>query len=179
VRLALDEKRFFRSDGRDYWPPDRSILQSAAVVRTDIDGTVPASAWPLRSGDVGPWWHEVGALKASLESSRPQLIQLALVSDWLGRNLALVPPLVLRYRAQLGSPGYGAPLRWYDFAGHEAVVLRTWRVRGDRIDTEWYSMVGADLLMRPDLLEILLQVCGWPLKELHRVRVENLNRSSP
>lgn len=178
IRLGLYEQCFYRSDDRDYLPPDRVALQFAAVVRTELDGTVPASASPVSDGDVGIWWHEAGARQASMEALMPQLVKVAQVSDWLGQKLALVPPPALQFRARLQSPGYAAPLRWYDRSGTRAVVLRTWRVRGNRVDTEWHTTLGADLLMRPDFLEVLLQVYGGPLKELQRVHFDRLNREA-
>jgi hypothetical protein len=97
------------------------------------------------------------------------------VADWLGRNSALVPPPALRYRAKLRSPEFGGPLRWYDSAGEAAVVLRTWRVRGDQRDTEGFTTIGADLLMCPELLETLLATRGGPLKELQTVHLAGLD----
>lgn len=176
IRLAFHEQRFYHSDKKDYLSPDGSVIQSSAIVRAEIDGTVPEQASALPPGDVSLWWNEIRALKMLAESRKPQFLKLAIVDDCLGRGLALVPPPVLQYHAQLRFPGYGEPLRWYDSAGQETVVLRTWRVRSDHSDVEWHSTTGADLLMHPELLNLLLQVYGAPLKEL--TRLQNLRRDS-
>ncbi|WEW95645.1 hypothetical protein P3T65_15420 [Pseudomonas nitroreducens] len=176
VRLAMQEHIYHRSDNRRHMPPDSFSLFFAGVVRTEVDGTVPVQASPVSSGDVGPWWYEVRALEAEIAARTPQLVEFAKMVDWLGKKAMLLPPAALRFRASLQSSDYGAPLRWYDPSGQVAVVLRTWRVRGDRVNTEWHSIVGADLLMRPDLLDVLFQVYGGgPLKELQRVFCRDIN----
>lgn len=175
VRLALYEQQFFHSDGRDYSHPDKSALRSAAVVHTELNGTVPARAIPLPPGDVSSCWHDVSALEARIDARRPQLVQIGWITDWLGRNVALIPPLALRHRAQLQPPAHGAPLLWHDLDGKPAIVLRTWRVRGRASDTEGHITLGCDLLMRPDLLEMLERAYGGgPLKELQRVRLRDV-----
>ena len=110
-----------------------------------------------------------------MDARRPQLIRLGDVTDWLGRNLALLPPLALRHSAQLQRSEYGAPIRWSGPDGRAAVVLRTWRVRDQSSGPEGHSTLGCDLLMRADLLEVLEQAYGaWPLKELQQVRVRDI-----
>jgi hypothetical protein len=174
VRLAMYERLFYRSDDRDHEPADRRAIRAAAIVCTRMDGTVPEQATPFGSGDVGPWWFDVEPAEAVQEARRAQLVKCTSVRDWLGSEPVLVPPPALRYRAHLRSPGYGEALRWYDAAGQPAVVLRTWRVRGKSVDLEWHSTLGADLLMRPDLLDTLLETYGGPLKELQQVRISGI-----
>lgn len=175
VRLALYEQQFFHSDGRNYSHPDKSALRSAAIVQTELDGTVPARAIPLPTGDGSSCWHDVSAREAMTDARRPQLVQIGWITDWLGRNFALIPPLALRHRARLQPPAHGAPLRWHDLDGKAAIVLRTWRVRGPDSDTEGHVTLGGDLLMRPDLLEMLERTYGGgPLKELQRVRLRDV-----
>lgn len=175
IRLGLYEQSLFRADDRNYGRPDKSALRSAAIVGTELDGTVPRRAIPAPPGDIGSWWFEISAREASVDAQRPQVIRLGDVTDWLGKNLALLPPLALRHRARLQPSEYGAPLRWLDAEGSAAVVLRTWRVRDQSSGPEGHSTLGCDLLMRPDLLELLEQTYGaWPLKELQVVRVRSL-----
>lgn len=175
IRLGLYEQSLFRSDESNYGRPDKSVLRSAAIVGTELDGTVPARAVPAPPGDIGSWWFEGSAREARVDAERPQLIRLGNVTDWLGKNLALLPPFALRHRARLQRSGYGAPIRWLGTDGRDAVVLRTWRVRDPSSRTEGHSTLGCDLLLRPDLLELLEQVYGaWPLKELQKVHVRGI-----
>lgn len=175
IRLGLYEQTLFHSDERDYGRPDRSVLKSAAIVGTELDGTVPKHAVPIVPGDIGFWWFEISSQDARLDAQSPQLVRLGDVTDWLGKNLALIPPLALRHSAKLWPSEYGAPIRWFDAAGRPAVVLRTWRVRDRSSGPEGHSTLGCDLLMRPDLIELLEQAYGaWPLKELQHVRVRNI-----
>lgn len=180
VRLAIFERQFFHSDGRDYLHPDRSMLVSAAVVRTELDGTVPTRAIPLPQGDVSSCWHDISPREAMVDVRRPQLVQIGWTTDWLGLNVVLIPPLALLHRARLQPATHGAPLRWHDLDGKPAIVLRTWRVRGRDSDTEGHATLGCDLLMRSDLLEVLVRAYGGgPLKELQRVRLHDVNTSPP
>jgi hypothetical protein len=174
IRLGLYEQSFFRSDDRNYGRPDRSVLRSVAIVGTELDGTVPKRAVPAPPGDIGSWWFEISAREASVAAQRPQLIRRGDVTDWLGTNLALQPPLALRHRARLQPSEYGAPVRWLDADRRAAVVLRTWRVRDQSSGPEGHSTLGCDLLMRPDLLDVLEQAYStWALKELQQVRVRS------
>lgn len=171
VRLALHEQQFFQSDSRDYLPPDKSAMISAAVVHTELDGTVPARSIPLPPGEVSSCWDDISAREAMIDARRPQLVQIGWITDWLGKGVALIPPLVLRLRARLQPPVYGAPLRWRDLDGKPAIVFRNWQVRGRGSETERHVTFGCDLLMRPDLLEILERAYGGgPFKELQWVR---------
>lgn len=172
IRLGLFEQSLFRSDDRSFGRPDKSVLRSAAIVGTELDGTVPPQAFPVSPGDISSWWFEVSAYEASVDAQRPQLIYLGEVNDWLGKNLVLLPPLSLQYRARLRPSEYGTRLQWLDADGRAAVVLRTWKVRDQGSGPEGHCNLGCDLLMRPDLLDVLEQAYGaWPLKELQRVRV--------
>lgn len=170
LRLALHEQQFLNADGRDYSQPDKLVLRCAAVVRTELGGTVPERATPLPPGDISSCWQDMSARKAMIDARSPQLVKVDGVTDWLGRNVLLVPPLALLYRAGLQPPAPGTPLRWCDGDGKPAVVLRAWRVRGRGSDTEGHVTLGCDLLMRPDLLEVLERAYeGGPFKELQRV----------
>lgn len=174
IRLGLYEQSFFRSDDRNYGRPDKSVLRSVAIVGTELDGTVPRRAVPAPPGDIGSWWFEISAREASVAAQSPQLIRRGGVTDWLGTNLALLPPLALRQRARLQPSEYGAPVQWLDADRRAAAVLRTWRVRDQSSGPEGHSTLGCDLLMRPDLLDVLEQAYStWPLKELQQVRVRS------
>lgn len=175
IRLGLYEQSLFRADDRNFGRPAKSVLRSAAIVGTELDGTVPPRAVPAPPGDIGSWWAEISTREVHVDGQRPQLIRLGDVTDWLGKNLALLPPLALRHRARLQPSEYGTPIRWLGTDGMAAVVLRTWRVRDQSSGPEGHSTLGCDLLMRPDLLQLLEQAYGaWPLKELQQVRVRDI-----
>lgn len=174
VRLGLFEQSFYHSDNRNYGRPDKSVLRWAAIVGTEIDGTGPKRAVPAPPGEIGSWWFDIPPRDAYGDARGPQLIHVGEVSDWLGRNLALIPPLVLRHSAKLLHSQYGAPIRWSDAHGRAAVVLRTWRVRDQTSGPEGHSTLGCDLLMRADLLDMLEQAYGaMPFKELQQVHVRD------
>lgn len=176
IRLGLYEQSLFRSDDHSYGRPDKSVLVSVAIVGTRLDGTVPAGVVPAPPGDISSWWLELSADEVRVDPTDPRPIRLGSVSDWLGKNLALLPPLALRQSALLEPSDYGAPIRWLDANGEPAVVLRTWRVRNQNSsDSEGHSDLGCDLLMRPDLLAVLEKAYGaWPLKEIQRVRTRDI-----
>lgn len=172
IRLGLFEQSLFRSNNLGYGRPDKLALRTAAIVGTELDGTVPPEADPIRPSDISSWWFQASAYDASMDSQHPQLICLGEVNDWLGKNLVLLPPLALQFRARLRPSDYGERLQWLDANGRAAVVLRTWKVRDQGSGPEGHCNLGCDLLMRPDLIdELKLAYGAWPLKELHKVRV--------
>lgn len=177
IRLGLYEQSIFRSDNRSYGPPDKFLLKSAAIVATELNGTVPPQAVPAPPGEIDSWWFELPIRKTRREALHPQLIRCGGVRDWMGVNAALLPPLALRHRVHLQASEFGSPLRWFDEDGKAAVVLRTWRVRDRSSASEGHTNLGCDLLMRPDLLVVLEQAYGaQPLKELQKIRLGNLSR---
>ena len=125
-----------------------------------------------------PWREEYDRDEALEDARRPQLVKKFATTDWLGQCGALVPPLALRLNAELIPPAFGAPLRWADKAGKAAVVLRTWRLRGQGLDVESYATQGCELLLRPDLEEILHSTFGGPLKDLSRVQLFELKEDA-
>ncbi|PLK49846.1 ATP-binding protein [Uliginosibacterium sp. TH139] len=179
IRIAIREKHYFHSESQRWDAPDRCAELVAGVVRTEVDGTVPCSAGPFGCSDMQPWWEDFDEEEARENARLPQLVKLFAANDWLGECLALVPPLALRHKAKLQPPVFGAPLRWTDENGAPALVLRTWRLRGDELNVECYSTQGCELLLRPDLEEALYTTFGGPLKELSQVRLMKLANKPP
>lgn len=101
VRLGILEQSFFRSDDRDWLNPDRLARRSAAIVAAELDGVIPPGVTPLPEGDIDEWWQiERDPSYALSESLSRQLVQVGGVNDYLGRNVALIPPVALLSRAQ-------------------------------------------------------------------------------
>lgn len=177
VRVASREVHYFHSADRHWDAPDRRAELVSGVVRTELNGAVPASAGPFGTSGMWPWREDFDEDDAQKDVALPQLVKLFITKDWLGQCIALVPPLALRHRAKLQPPAFGAPLRWTDQNGKLAVVLRTWRLRGQGHHVESYSTQGCDILLRPDLEETLHSTFGGPLKELHQVHLRELAES--
>lgn len=178
TRLAMRELHYFRSDNKTWGTPDREAELSAGIVCTSLDGTVPASAGPFGSSSMWPWWWEIDEDDAEQDAALPQLVKVFRVKDWLGQCITLVPPLALRHHAKLNASSFGAPLRWTDKEGKPAVVLRTWRLRGKGHQIESYSTQGCELLLRPDLVDVLYSTFGGPLKELYQIRLKEVPEDS-
>ncbi|ASL43707.1 hypothetical protein bAD24_I09460 [Burkholderia sp. AD24] len=174
IRLAVREIHYFRSDSRHWDTPNRRAVLTAGVVRTALDGTVPAAAGPFGSSGIWPWRKNFREEDALEDATLPQLIKRFDTKDWLGPCTTLVPPLALRHKAKLQPPAFGAPLRWRDQSGKPAVILRTWRLRGEGLHVESYSTYGCSLLLRPDLEDTLHSTFGGPLKELSQVHLTEL-----
>jgi hypothetical protein len=173
VRLAMEEVCHFQSDGNKYDPADRRATFQAGVVVADIAGKVPANASPFRNGNPDVWWNVVGAAEVLADSRCAQLVKQYNCVDWLGAPILLVPPLILQLRGKLVPASQGTPLRWNDQFGKPAVVLRTWRVRGDASDIEWHAVHGSDLLVRPDMYDMLMRACDGRLKEIQTFEVSD------
>lgn len=175
IRFATREVHFFHSDQRTWDKPNRRGEVFAGIVRTALDGTVPSGVQPFRPGGMWPWREPFDEDDAWEDALLPQLVKSFATKDWLGQCTALVPPLALRHQAKLRPPGFGGPLKWFDQNGKPAVVLRTWRVRGEGDDIESYSTQGCELLLRPDFEDALFETFGGPLKELRQVHVRDLS----
>ncbi|MDX8123113.1 ATP-binding protein [Janthinobacterium sp. GMG2] len=173
VRLAMEEVCHFQSDGDKYEPADRCATFRSGVVVADFAGTVPTNASPFRGGYPDDWWDVADAAEVLADSRGAQLVKEYVCIDWLGAPILLIPPLILQHRGKLIPASQGAPLCWNDKFGKPAVVLRTWRVRGDASDIEWHSVCGSDLLVRPDMYDVLMRACDGRLKEIQTFEVSD------
>lgn len=178
IRFATREVHYFSSDNRRWNAPDRRAELVTGVVRTELNGTIPASVGPFGASGMWPWREDFHEDDAQEDATFPQLVKLFHTKDWLGQCIALVPPLALRHQAKLHTPAFGAPLRWTDQNGKPAVVLRTWRLRGQGLHVESYATQGSDILLRPDLEDSLYSTFGGPLKELHQVHLTELTEGA-
>ncbi|MEM1404976.1 MAG: ATP-binding protein [Pseudomonadota bacterium] len=175
VRLGIHEQSLWRETGNSYGRPNRSTIRTAAIVCTNLDGTVPTQASPVFDDELIEWWKDTSILGPYENAPAPQIVGLAGVTDWLSTSLALMPPQLLGTKGSLRPSQTGAPIGWLDAEGHYAVILRSWRVRDAASTTEGYSNLGCDVLVRPDVFELLADLYRtYPIRELQRVATRML-----
>ncbi len=161
--------------------PSTSVTLLSGAITVPIGATIPSGAFPFRDGDVYDWWRSE-APPVVVFPSRPQagpLLSLNRIRDWLGDLFVLIPPIELRSYIQLATPGYGDPLIWTDQNGDPAVVLRTWRVLNTHSfsDVEPMECEGSDLIVRPDMVDLLMRLYGSvSLKELRVIWRRTISR---
>lgn len=82
------------------------------------------------------------------------LVGLAIINDWLGHELLLIPPTHI-FRPTLRFPKVGEPLIWQDDNG-PAFSMKRWRTHKRGYTGEYpIDITGAELLARPDIVERL------------------------
>ncbi len=172
TRIALLERRYRPDRQSPYRSPVEAITVLAGVVAVPLGMSIPADAVPFVEGDAEEWWSPK-SLPPSFPARLPfgPIVGLAHVVDWLGDARVLVPPAAFFGYLGLESATPGGPLIWRDAQGYPAVALRTWWVRNpEALFAQPAACEGADLLIRPDLLERIRVAYGVPVHELRTVR---------
>jgi hypothetical protein len=174
VRLAWHETSFYRKDDLSHRSFDHRAFATSAVIGVVVGREVPSEAAPMLPALANEWWEDSDPIAAMKQISQPQMVCCEVLDDWLGRAIMLIPPPALRLTLALSASPLGAPLRWRDPCGAEAVALRTWRISADHYAIESHATIGSDLLVRPDVFDELARLHGRPLMELCRQETTEL-----
>jgi hypothetical protein len=168
-RIALSEEEHVTS-GNFGSGPVEIVRAIAGAVAVSPLSHVPDQAFPLNDGEIDWLWRIGPPRIASSERRFAVIAYRAMERDWLGRIEVLLPPRRLLARARLVPPSYGAPLAWVDEGGGEAIVVRSWRVLNrESLDDDRAELVGMDLIVRPDIYQVLTDSYSRPLNQLVRV----------
>lgn len=166
IRLGFFETEYLKST-RSGSGNNRSITRMGGVVAAQPGELIPPEALPFSPGEIEQWWCSAGSPDFIAARRDPRLVSLSPIKDWLGQVMLLIPPASLQVLANLRHSDYAGPMRWVDADGELAVVQRTWRVHSDQMSTQdSYSIEGCDVLMRPDLMQVLHEAYGPWLQEL-------------
>jgi hypothetical protein len=170
TRVAIVERQYVADRDHPYSRPTEYVTLFAGTVAVPLGETVPPGAFPFEDGNVEDWWRQEVTLNIFRTGQPGPVVRLNRTTDWLGDAFVLIPPLALRIYARLEPAEYGEPLIWSDRAGTPAIVLRTWRVLNSSFsDAEPIECVGSDLIIRPDVMDLLRRLYSVSLKELHIV----------
>ena len=173
IRAAWYETSFYRQDDKNYLEADHVAQAFAAAVYVPDGAVVPDKAAPMAPGLSDEWW-DLPEPAAIIDINGPQPMRSDHIDDWLGQALLLIPPQLLRLTNELTPSSQGEALRWSDASGNPALVMRTRRVRSNGYGVEAHALVGAEILIRPDLVEELADLGGVPLKQLCRVHISSI-----
>ncbi|HEV2148941.1 MAG TPA: hypothetical protein VGR37_16165 [Longimicrobiaceae bacterium] len=129
----------------------------------------------MMPADSSAWWTGTeGIGPIPISGVEGPVVGLNVVSDWLGSEWVLTPPVEALAGVPLTAPAFGEPLVWRDAVGAPAVVLRVWQVRSDAYEAEPLAYEGLDLLMRPDLYGHVCAAASVPVREFRTVESEEL-----
>jgi hypothetical protein len=164
LRLGLVEEQYVNGEHGFSRPTEVIRVFSGAAV-APLGSSCSANYFPFLDGDYSDWW---GSDAIHLHH-RPydrwtQLLSLTRHSDWLGSHLVLIPPKELLAVIGIQVPGFGEELVWADRDGKPLLACRFWRVRGQQFDVESDALRGADLIIRPDLIEKLENYFANPIR---------------
>lgn len=117
---------------------------------------------PFGNGNLNYWWDTF--INDSIVNSNycGPLIEMDTVHDYLGfRRVLKLPSNLIR---ELGLIPAKIPGRFelVDEAGNPAVVFRQWSLSpvDDKIDLETPTLKGCDLIVRPDIFNRIVSLCG-------------------
>jgi hypothetical protein len=80
---------------------------------------------------------------------------------------------------RLQTPDLNAPLEWRDEQDNPAVALRTWHVRNrNALHTESIEYEGADLIVRPDAYDFLVEMYQCQFSEKTVIKKTDNNRNA-
>jgi len=178
TRLAIIEHHYVSQMSQPYAPPSEviTLYAGAVVVRLTGINVIPVGALPFSQVDVNTWWRNPQDPPVRFRLPVGPIVGINRETDWLGDTLVLIPPIQLKDHLMLKSSGYGEPLIWSDATGAPAVVVRTWRLRNDRnLYSDTSESEGMDLIVRPDIMQQLLQWSGVPIREVRILSTQTLS----
>jgi hypothetical protein len=177
VRIGRVERQYLHDVERRYSPASEVVTVFAGAFAIPFGFPDNTGCFPFDNGDVSDWWTS----NTPRPFFPPQLpighvVCLTRVTDWLGDELVMIPPLMLRSYIHLYPPTYAAPLIWKDEAGNPAIALRTWRViNPEALFAEPAEFIGSDLVVRPDIAGKMRQLYGAELREIRVLNRDSLS----
>lgn len=170
-RLACVEEQFVRnSPGFSEAPPTDIYIAQSAALALPAEHTVPSDFSPLFHVQLRDAFER--AHLRSVEALPNFLTFVASGADWLQGLIVPLPSFhLLRQLSVFIPPKFGEPLIWRDSDGTPAIALRYWQVRGNQ-DTSAYQadIKGSDLLIRPDLYEIIQKHIPIPIRYIQSIQ---------
>lgn len=156
-QLRMGETGMFSCDGL--------ITVMAGVQFPGVSGVFDPTEIPFAMVNADLWWAPYDLIPEQPDGFIGYSVGLDPVNDLIGRSpiLSLQPAVVARLKLQ-------APASWQnqlaltDTSGAVAVVFRSWGVRpvGDSVDEENLMLEGCDLLVRPDVFELMRRIGAHP-----------------
>jgi len=149
-QLRMGETGMFSCDGL--------ITVMAGVQFPGVPGIFDPTEIPFAMGNADLWWAPYDLIPEQPDGFIGCAVGLDPVNDLIGRSpiLSLQPGVVARMKLRAPA-SWQNPLTLTDTSGTPAVVFRSWGVRpvGDSVDEENLMLEGCDLLVRPDVFELI------------------------
>ena len=168
LRLGLVEHQFLNGDGHVDQPFETVQVLSGAVI-VPLGHSASVSTEPFENGTTAVWWraNPIECL-GPVDEVQP-LLTMTRVTDWLGDELIIMPPEELHVLCAPRVPGFGDALIWRDENHEPMLALRSWTVKRSQYDNEPDEIRGADLIVRPDIIEKLKEAFCCSFAEVTQV----------
>jgi len=155
-QLRVGEAGMFSCDG--------FTTAIAGVQFPGMPGIFDPTEIPLAMGNGDSWWAPYDLIPEQPDGFIGCAVGLDPVNDLIGRTpiLSLQPAVAARLKLQ-GPTSWQNQLALTDASG-ASVVFRSWGVRpvGDSVDEENLMLEGCDLLVRPDVFELMRKLGAHP-----------------
>jgi hypothetical protein len=172
-QLLMGERGMFSCDGL--------ITVMAGIQFPGTPDVFKSSEIPFAMGNADLWWAPYDLIPEQPDGFIGCAVGLDPVNDLIGRSpiLSLQPGIVARLKLR-------APASWQkqlalaDTSGTAAVVFRSWGVRpvGDSVDEENLMLEGCDLLIRPDVFELMRGIGVYPPSTVRWIKHNRLGSDS-
>jgi hypothetical protein len=160
---------------------DGLITVMAGVEFPRAPGAFDPTEIPFAMGNADLWWAPYDLIPEQPDGFIGCAVGLDPLNDLIGRSpiLALQPGVVARLKLRAPA-SWQNPLTLTDTSGAAAVVFRSWGVRpvGDSVDEENLMLEGCDLLVRPDVFELMRTLGTHPPSRLTWVQDRRLGSDS-
>lgn len=170
-RVGYVERQWLKKEESSFKPPEFVITVYSGIIAKSLGSHPMPNGFPFSDSNIMTWWTEDTSFYGfpALLKSGP-LMHLTRLTDWLGDNFVIIPPIELLSYITLIPSKIGEPLIWRDSEGEPAIVFRNWRIRDeDQIWAEPLEYEGCDLLMRPDIFKRLEKICNSVIQNLSMV----------
>lgn len=168
LRLGLVEHQFLNGDEHVDQPFETVQVFSGTVI-VPFGHTVSALTEPFENGTTAVWWRANPIAGLGPVDEVQPLLTMTRVADWLGDELIIMPPEELHELCAPRVPGFGDALIWRDENYEPMLALRSWTVKRSQYDNEPDEIRGADLIVRPDLIEKLKETFCCSFAEVTQV----------
>lgn len=177
ICLGTVEKQYLSREN-SFSPPKEEIKAYSGAVVAPIGAIYYENLIPFLKGEYDFWWEP----ERFFVPQRPldiytQLLSLDKNSDWLGGREILIPPAeISAFIKNITVPDFSENLVWKDSKGVPILACRFWQVQGQQFDVESPSLIGCDLIARPDVVNTLERLFSCPLKlhtKIQKIKIDD------
>ena len=173
LQIALVEEEFV-FDGHSF-NATKIVTNFSGISVWNNEKSIPKNFIPFVQGNAENWWNlNIDTLKLYRPESLPAIC-LERRDDWLDDCLVLIPPIELFAISGINLITKEKSFVWLDEHQNPLVVSRCWEVPKDSIDADRIILSGSDLIIRPDIYELIQGRFEQPFGFFTRIFSKNLS----